>query len=40
MNIVNILLIFMVLIIAGILVLYMIRKNKKSEPEEKVVDEK
>ena len=40
MNVVNILLILMVLIIAGILVFYMIRKNKNAEEEEKVVDEK
>ena len=40
MNIVNILLIFMVLIIGGILVFYMIKKNKNAEEEEKVVDEK
>ncbi len=40
MNLVNILLIFMVLIIGGILVFYMIKKNKNAEEEEKVVDEK
>lgn len=40
MNIVNILLILMVLIIFGILVYYMIKKNKNAEEEEKVVDEK
>lgn len=40
MNIINILLIFMVLIIGGILVLYMVRKNKNAEEEEKVIDEK
>ena len=31
MNLVNILLIFMVLIIGGILVFYMIKKNKNAE---------
>ena len=40
MNIVNILLILMVLIIFGILVYYMIKKNKNAEAEEQVVDEK
>ena len=40
MNIVNILLILMVLIIFGILVYYMIKKNKNAEEDEQVVDEK
>ena len=40
MNIVNILLILMVLIIFGILIYYMIKKNKNAEAEEQVVDEK
>ena len=40
MNIINILLIFMVLIIFGILVFYMIKKNKDAEEEEKIIDEK
>ena len=40
MNIVNVLLILMVLIITGILVVYMINKNKNAEEEEKVIDEK
>ena len=38
MNIVNVLLIFMVLIITGILVLYMIKKNKNAEEEEIISD--
>ena len=40
MNIVNILLILMVLIIFGILVYYMIKKNKNAKEDEQVVDEK
>jgi pilus assembly protein CpaF len=40
MNIVNILLILMVLIIFGILVYYMIKKNKDAKEDEQVVDEK
>ena len=40
MNIVNVLLILMVLIITGILVFYMVKKNKDAEEEEKVIDEK
>ena len=40
MNIVNILLVFMVLIIGGILVYYMIKKNKEAEVEENIVEEK
>ena len=40
MNIVNILLILMVLIIFGILVYYMIKKNKNAEEDEQVLDEK
>ena len=35
MNVVNILLIFMVLIIGGVLVFYMIKKNKNAEEEGK-----
>ena len=40
MNIVNILLILMVLIIFGIQVYYMIKKNKNAKEDEQVVDEK
>ncbi len=40
MNVVNILLIFVVLVIGGIWVLYMIRKNKNAEVEKIVTDEK
>ena len=40
MNIVNILLILMVRIIFGILVYYMIKKNKNAKEDEQVVDEK
>ena len=39
MNIVNVLLIFMVLIIGGILVVYMVRKNKNAEVDELSITE-
>ena len=40
MNIVNVLLILIVLMVFGILVYYMIKKNKNAEVEENVTDEK
>ena len=40
MNIVNVLLILIVLMVFGILVYYMIKKNKNAEVEENITDEK